>query len=67
MLAALVAPLAGIGGTADALPMALLITVLPCAALGSLLALAGTNSGQPPVPVPSVTGPGAALVTAEPG
>jgi DHA1 family bicyclomycin/chloramphenicol resistance-like MFS transporter len=66
VLAALVAPLAGIGGTADALPMALLITVLPCAALGSLFALAGIGHGQAPVPVAVPTGPGAALAAAEP-
>jgi MFS transporter, DHA1 family, multidrug resistance protein len=65
VLAALAAPLAGIGGTADALPMALLITVLPCAALGSLLALAGISPRHPPVSVP--TGPGAPLATAERG
>jgi DHA1 family bicyclomycin/chloramphenicol resistance-like MFS transporter len=45
ILAALVAPLAGVGGTSDALPMALLILVLPIAALGVRILLAG--SGQP--------------------
>jgi DHA1 family bicyclomycin/chloramphenicol resistance-like MFS transporter len=61
---ALVAPLAGIGGTSDALPMALLITVLPFAALGSRFVLAGAGGRQPPVPV-APSSP-AALATTEP-
>jgi DHA1 family bicyclomycin/chloramphenicol resistance-like MFS transporter len=62
---AFVAPLAGIGGTADALPMALLITLLPCAALVSRFGLAGAGRGQPAVPA-GPTGP-AALAAVEPG
>ena len=42
VMAALVAPLAGVGGTSDALPMAVLILVLPIAGLGARLLLAGT-------------------------
>jgi hypothetical protein len=45
IMAALVAPLAGVGGTSDALPMAVLILVLPMAALGVRILLAG--SGHP--------------------
>jgi MFS transporter, DHA1 family, multidrug resistance protein len=53
VLAALVAPLAGIGGTSDALPMAVLILVLPMAALGTRILVAGSGSRQPaPVVVP---------------
>ena len=57
-VAALVAPLAGIGGTADALPMALLITVLPFAALGSRFALAGIGRGQARAVGPTASGVG---------
>jgi DHA1 family bicyclomycin/chloramphenicol resistance-like MFS transporter len=41
LLAAVVAPLAGVRGTRDALPMALLILTLPILALGSRVLLAG--------------------------
>jgi MFS transporter, DHA1 family, multidrug resistance protein len=47
LLAAAVAPLAGVSGTADALPMALLILTLPLAALGSRILLAGP--GEPTI------------------
>jgi DHA1 family bicyclomycin/chloramphenicol resistance-like MFS transporter len=39
-----IAPLAGAGGTADALPMALLMLTLPVAALGCRLLLAGADA-----------------------
>ena len=41
VFAAAVAPLAGVGGTADAVPMAVLILGLPIAALGARILLAG--------------------------
>jgi MFS transporter, DHA1 family, multidrug resistance protein len=44
LLAALTTPLAGLGGTADGLPMALLILVLPAAALGCRFILAGSQT-----------------------
>ena len=47
LMAAFIAPLAGIGGTFDAFPMALLILILPIAALGSRILLAGLGGGQP--------------------
>jgi DHA1 family bicyclomycin/chloramphenicol resistance-like MFS transporter len=43
LAAAGIAPLAGIAGTADALPMALLMLTLPVAALGARLLTAGTG------------------------
>jgi MFS transporter, DHA1 family, multidrug resistance protein len=46
-LAAIISPLAGIGGTQDALPMALLILVLPLAALLSQALLSGPSSHRP--------------------
>jgi DHA1 family bicyclomycin/chloramphenicol resistance-like MFS transporter len=49
VMAAVVAPLAGVGGVADALPMALLILTMPVAALGSRVLLAGSGAGEPPV------------------
>ncbi len=58
VLAGLVAPLAGIGGTADALPMALLITALPLAALTARFLLSGP--GTRPAPIPAGTTPTAA-------
>jgi MFS transporter, DHA1 family, multidrug resistance protein len=51
VLAALIAPLAGIGGTSDALPMAVLILVLPAAALGTRILLAGGDRDHQPAPV----------------
>jgi MFS transporter, DHA1 family, multidrug resistance protein len=60
-LAAVAAPLAGIGGTADALPMAVLITVLPIAALTSRILLSGGRENQPVPAAPPL------LVTVEPG
>ena len=62
LLAALAAPLAGLGGTADALPMAVLVTVLPLAALISRIFLSGPGTRQSPVPAGA-----AGLVTVEPG
>jgi DHA1 family bicyclomycin/chloramphenicol resistance-like MFS transporter len=62
VMAAIVAPLAGLGGTADALPMALLITALPLAAFGSRI-LAGFRPSGPPLPT---GGPGG-LATVKPG
>ncbi len=61
LLAALAAPLAGVGGTADALPMAVLVTVLPLAALISRIFLSGPGTRQSPVPAGA-----AGLVTVEP-
>ena len=46
LVAALTTPLAGIGGTADGLPMALLILVLPAAGLGCRFVLAGSQTRQ---------------------
>jgi DHA1 family bicyclomycin/chloramphenicol resistance-like MFS transporter len=48
VMAAVVAPLAGVGGVADALPMALLILTMPVAALGSRILLAGSGASEPP-------------------
>jgi MFS transporter, DHA1 family, multidrug resistance protein len=45
-MAAIIAPLAGAGGTADALPMVTLILVLPVAAIASRLLLAGPARRQ---------------------
>jgi DHA1 family bicyclomycin/chloramphenicol resistance-like MFS transporter len=56
-MAALIAPLAGAGGTKDALPMVMLVLCLPVAALAARLLLARTG-GQPAVPA-------GAAVTAE--
>jgi DHA1 family bicyclomycin/chloramphenicol resistance-like MFS transporter len=74
VLAGLAAPLAGIGGTSDALPMALLVTVLPLAALTIrfLLVGAGTRPGGIPAGRTSAAAAGttaaaAAWATAEPG
>jgi DHA1 family bicyclomycin/chloramphenicol resistance-like MFS transporter len=64
VLAALVAPLAGIGGTSNALPMALLILTLPLAALASRVLLAGPGGKRPSVPEQL---PGALLVNVETG
>ena len=47
LVAAVAAPLAGVGGTADALPMAVLILVLPAAGLGCRVFLAGSGDRQP--------------------
>ena len=47
-MAAIIAPLAGAGGTADALPMVALILALPVAALASRLLLAGPASAGHP-------------------
>jgi DHA1 family bicyclomycin/chloramphenicol resistance-like MFS transporter len=47
LVASLAAPLAGVGGTADALPMAVLILALPAAGLGCRLVLAGAGDHQP--------------------
>jgi DHA1 family bicyclomycin/chloramphenicol resistance-like MFS transporter len=47
MVAAIVAPLAGIRGTADALPMALLMLVLPASALGFRMVLSGQADDRP--------------------
>ena len=62
ILAALVAPLAGVGGTSDALPMALLILALPLAALTSRVLLAGPGRSRPSI---SDQLPGARLVNVE--
>jgi DHA1 family bicyclomycin/chloramphenicol resistance-like MFS transporter len=51
VMAAVIAPLAGVGGVADALPMALLILTMPVAALGSRILLAGSGAGEPPAAV----------------
>ena len=51
LMAAFIAPLAGIGGTFDAFPMALLILILPIAALGSRVLLAGLGGSQPTIAV----------------
>jgi DHA1 family bicyclomycin/chloramphenicol resistance-like MFS transporter len=50
VMAAVIAPLAGVGGTADALPMAVLIFALPLAALLSRVVLAGPA----PAPAPAL-------------
>jgi DHA1 family bicyclomycin/chloramphenicol resistance-like MFS transporter len=47
LVAAVAAPLAGVGGTADALPMAVLILALPAAGLGCRVFLAGPGDPQP--------------------
>jgi MFS transporter, DHA1 family, multidrug resistance protein len=64
ILAALVAPLAGVGGTSDAVPMAVLILVLPLAALGVRILLARSAPGEiaaagvrTSVPAPAATSP----------
>jgi DHA1 family bicyclomycin/chloramphenicol resistance-like MFS transporter len=74
VLAGLAAPLAGIGGTSDALPMALLITALPLAALTIRFVLvgAGTRPGTIPAGTTAAAAAGttaaaAAWATAEPG
>jgi DHA1 family bicyclomycin/chloramphenicol resistance-like MFS transporter len=46
LVASLTTPLAGIGGTADALPMAVLILVLPAVGLGCRFFLAGSQTHQ---------------------
>jgi DHA1 family bicyclomycin/chloramphenicol resistance-like MFS transporter len=54
LVASIAAPLAGVGGTADALPMAVLILALPAAGLGCRVFLAGLGDRQPrPVSVGS--------------
>jgi DHA1 family bicyclomycin/chloramphenicol resistance-like MFS transporter len=54
LVAAVAAPLAGVGGTSDALPMAVLILILPAAGLGCRVFLAGLGDRQPrPIPVES--------------
>jgi DHA1 family bicyclomycin/chloramphenicol resistance-like MFS transporter len=50
VMAAVIAPLAGVGGNADALPMAVLIFALPVAALLSRVLLAGPT----PAPAPAL-------------
>jgi MFS transporter, DHA1 family, multidrug resistance protein len=45
MIGAAIAPLAGVGGTSDALPMALLMLTLPIAALGGLFLLGRAGDG----------------------
>jgi DHA1 family bicyclomycin/chloramphenicol resistance-like MFS transporter len=59
-LAAVIAPLAGAGGTADAMPMAALILTLPMAALASRLLLARRPEAAIPAgsPVQLPPGPG---------
>jgi DHA1 family bicyclomycin/chloramphenicol resistance-like MFS transporter len=47
VVAAIAAPLAGVGGTADALPMAVLILAAPAAGLGCLVLLTGFGDRQP--------------------
>jgi DHA1 family bicyclomycin/chloramphenicol resistance-like MFS transporter len=47
VVAALIAPLAGVRGTADALPMALLMVVMPVAGLATRGLLAGFSEAQP--------------------
>jgi DHA1 family bicyclomycin/chloramphenicol resistance-like MFS transporter len=46
-LAALVAPLAGLGGTHDAFPMAMLVLLLPMSAIVVRLTLSGTGGDEP--------------------
>jgi MFS transporter, DHA1 family, multidrug resistance protein len=64
-IAAMVAPLAGVGGTHDALPMALLILVLPVAALTLRLALAGPD--EPEAVLDEGTPSGAVTAVADAG
>ena len=63
-MAALIAPLAGAGGTKDAFPMVALVLGLPIAALTARLLLTRTG-GQPLVPAVAAAGAPAAEVTAD--
>jgi hypothetical protein len=63
-MAALIAPLAGAGGTKDAFPMVALVLGLPVAALAARLLLTRTGS-QPLVPAVAAAAVPAAEVTAD--